>query len=180
MTKVLKAYAVLSPLPLDKATPTVARLAPSMSGAAKVVMLKEGKKAPPFTGKTQDINIPTTEGDLAARVYTPAGNGPFPTVLYIHGGGWVIADIDVYDSSARALCEMSKALVISAENRKEPEHKYRASHDEYLGGLSVGARKCGQLSSRPREVAVAGESAGGNMAASICLMAKQKGVRCRG
>ena len=174
MAKILTAYSLISPLPLDKATPTIARLAPSMSAAAKAVMLEEGKKAPAFTGKTEDINFPTPDGDLKARVYTPAGDGPFPTILFIHGGGWVIADIDVYDSSARALCEMSKALVISTEYRKAPEHKFPASHDDTWAAYEWVLANASKYNGNPKVVAVAGESAGGNMAASICLMAKEK------
>ncbi len=177
MNKILKAYGLLSPLPLDKATPIVARLAPTMTAAAKAVMLTEGKKAPPFTGKTEDITIPTTDGDLPARVYTPSGQGPFPTVFYIHGGGWVIADLDVYDSSARALCEMTKALVISTDYRKAPEHKFPASHDDTWAAYQWTLENAAKYGGDPKKVAVAGESAGGNMAASICLMAKEKGAQ---
>lgn len=119
MKMVLDTYASLNPVALEKSSPEAVRKAPSLADAVKAVMKKEGKSAP-FTGTTQDIKVPTANGDLAARVYIPAGEGPFPTIYYIHGGGWVIADIDIYDSSPRALCEKTKAVVISTEYRKRP------------------------------------------------------------
>ncbi len=91
MKKVLDTYATLSPIPLEKTTPALAKAAPSITAAVKAVMTKDGKKAPAFTGTTDDIKISTPGGDIDARVYKPAGAGPFPTILYIHGGGWVIA-----------------------------------------------------------------------------------------
>lgn len=87
MKQVLDTYSLLSPLPVEKVTPAVAKAAPSISAAVKAVMLKEGKKAPPFTGMTEDIEIPGAAGNIAARIYKPASDGPFPTILYIHGGG---------------------------------------------------------------------------------------------
>lgn len=174
MKKVLDAYALLSPVPIDKTTPAIARTAPTMTTAVKAVMKKEGLEPPAFSGKTQNITIPSADGDLAARVYTPAGEGSFPVIFYIHGGGWVIADIDVYDASARALCEMTKALVISTEYRKAPEHKFPASHDDTWATYQWTLENAAKYNGNPKKVAVAGESAGGNMAASICLMAKEK------
>ncbi len=175
MKMVLDTYASLNPVALDQSTPTDARKAPSLADAVKAVMKKEGKTAP-FTGRTQDIKVPTTNGDLAARVYIPAGDGPFPTIYYIHGGGWVIADIDIYDSSPRALCEMAKALVVSIEYRKAPEHKFPASHDDTWASYQWILANAGQYHGDPKKIAIAGESAGGNMATSICIMAKEKGV----
>lgn len=175
MKMVLDTYASLNPVALDKSTPADARKAPSLADAVKAVMKKEGKTAP-FTGHTQDIKVPTTNGDLAARVYIPAGDGPFPTIYYIHGGGWVIADIDIYDSSPRALCEMTKALVVSIEYRKAPEDKFPASHDDTWAGYQWILGNAVQYHGDPKMIAIAGESAGGNMATSICIMAKEKGV----
>lgn len=177
MKKVLDTFATLSPVPLDKTTPKVARLAPTMTTAVKAVMLKEGIKAPSFTGSVQDIEIPTTESKLKARIYTPAGSGPFPVIFYIHGGGWVIADIDTYDASARSLCEMTKALVISTEYRKAPEHKFPSSHDDTWAAYQWTLENAVKYKGDAAKVAVAGESAGGNMAASICARAKMKKVQ---
>lgn len=176
MKMVLDTYASLNAVPLEKSTPEAVRKAPSLADAVKAVMKKEGKSAP-FTGTTQDIKVPTAGGELAARVYIPAGDGPFPTIYYIHGGGWVIADIDIYDSSPRALCEKTKAVVISTEYRKAPEHKYPAAHDDTWAVYQWVLQNAAKYKGDPKKVAIVGESAGGNMAASICIMAKQKGVQ---
>ncbi|MEO5720524.1 MAG: alpha/beta hydrolase, partial [Chthoniobacterales bacterium] len=173
---VLDTYASLNAVPLEKSTPEAVRKAPSLADAVKAVMKKEGKSAP-FTGTTQDIKVPTAGGELAARVYIPAGDGPFPTIYYIHGGGWVIGDIDIYDSSPRALCEKTKAVVISTEYRKAPEHKYPAAHDDTWAVYQWVLQNAAKYKGDPKKVAIVGESAGGNMAASICIMAKQKGVQ---
>lgn len=177
MKQVLDTYAVLSPIPLEKTTPMVARAAPTISTAAEAVMKKEGKPAPPFTGKIENIKVETPNGNVAARVYTPSGDGPFPVVFYIHGGGWVIASIDAYDASARALCEMAKAVVVSTEYRKAPENKFPASHEDTWNTYQWTLQGIGKYGGDPKRVAVAGESAGGNMAAAICLMAKKQGVQ---
>ena len=178
MKKVLDAYAVLSPIPLENTTPAVAKLAPSISSAVKVVMTKEGKKAPAFTGSTKDFKIDVGNGEeVDARAYIPAGDGPFPTVLYIHGGGWVIADLDVYDSSPRALCELTKAVVISTDYRQAPKNKFPTAHDDTFTVYKWVLQNAGTYKGDTKKVAVVGESAGGNMAAAICMQAKEKGIQ---
>jgi len=177
MKKVLDTYAGLSPIPLEKSTPDAVRKAPAISAAVKAVMKEEGKQAPAFTGTTQDIKIPANGGNIDARVYIPAGAGPFPTIFYIHGGGWVIADLDIYDSSPRGLCEMTKAVVISTHYRQAPEHKFPAAHDDTWAAYQWTLANAAKYKGDPKKVAIAGESAGGNMAASICFMAREKKVQ---
>ncbi len=177
MKKVLDTYAGLSPIPLEKTTPAAARKAPAISAAVKAVMKEEGKQAPAFTGTTQNIKIPANGGNVDARVYIPADDGPFPTIFYIHGGGWVIADLDIYDSSPRGLCEMTKAVVISTHYRQAPEHKFPAAHDDTWAGYQWTLQNAAKYKGDPKKVAIAGESAGGNMAASICFMAREKNVQ---
>lgn len=177
MKEVLDTFAKLNPVPIEKAQPAGAKGAPTISAAVKAVMKKNGKEAPPFTGTTEDIKIPTPGGKVDARVYKPAGNGPFPTILYIHGGGWVIADLNVYDSTPRALCEKAKAVVISTHYRQAPENKFPAAHDDTWAAYEWTLQNAGKYNGDPNKVAVAGESAGGNMAAAICLTAKQNGTQ---
>jgi len=177
MKEVLDTYAGLSPIPLEKTTPAAARKAPAISDAVKAVMKKEGKGSPSFTGTTQDIQIPTGNGGVKARVYIPAGGGPFPTIFYIHGGGWVVADLDIYDSSPRGLCEATKAVVISTHYRQAPEHKFPAAHDDTWAAYQWVTQNAAKYKGDPKKVAVVGESAGGNMAASICFMAREKNVQ---
>ena len=178
MKEVLDAYAVLSPVPIEDTLPAVAKAAPTIASAVKVVMTKDGKKALPFTGSTQDFKINVGGGkEVDARAYIPAGSGPFPTILYIHGGGWVIGSLDAYDASPRALCELTKAVIISTDYRLAPANKFPTAHDDTLTAYQWVLKNAGTYKGNPSKVAVVGESAGGNMAASICLEAKKKGLQ---
>ncbi len=114
---------------------------------------------------------------MDARAYIPAGSGPFPTILYVHGGGWVIGSVDAYDASPRALCELTKAVVISTDYRKAPKNKFPTAHDDTFTAYQWALKNAGTYKGDPSNVAVVGESAGGNMAAAICMEAKQKGIQ---
>src|SRR4051812_40043017 len=109
MLALLKAYASLNPLAIDKVDYETARKNPTIADAVRVLLEQQGRSADPetlFPGViSQDVVIEGAEGPLPARVYTPEGTAPFSVVLYFHGGGWVLADKDVYDSSARGLCK---------------------------------------------------------------------------
>ena len=115
-------------------------------------------------------------GEIPIRIYTPAGEGPFPVVFYIHGGGWVIADLDVYDSSPRALANAAQAIVVSSHYRQAPEHPFPASHEDVFAAYKWTRENAASFHGDPNRIAVAGESAGGNMAAAICLMAREQNV----
>ncbi len=178
MAEVLKAYGAISPVPLEKTTPAVAKAAPTIASAVKIVMAKDGVNAPTFHGTTQDFKIDVGEGNkVNARAYIPAGDGPFPTVLYIHGGGWVIASLEAYDSSPRALAEMTQAVVISTDYRQAPANTFPTAHDDAYSAYKWVLANAGQYKGDTKKVAVVGESAGGNMAADICIKAKQENVQ---
>lgn len=121
--------------------------------------------------------IPGSGGKLPVRIYTPAGQGPFPIIVYFHGGGWVIATIDTYDASARALTKAADAIVMSVEYRKGPEHKFPAAHEDAFSAYQWALRHAEEIGGDPQLVAVAGESAGGNLAAAIPLIARARGER---
>ncbi len=177
MQEVLSAYGKLSPVPIEKTTPVVAKAAPTLATAVKAVMLKDGKKAPAFTGTTKDFKIDAGGHKVDARAYIPAGDGPFPTVLYIHGGGWVIGSVDSYDASPRALCEQAKVVVISTDYRQAPSDRFPAAHEDTFNAYKWVLANAGQYKGDTKKVAVAGESAGGNMAAEICIRAKQENIQ---
>ena len=131
--------------------------------------------APRPVPQVRDISIPTAAGPIPARVYGPAarGSAPAPLIVYWHGGGWVIADLDTYDASARALQAETGAVVLSVHYRQAPEHKFPAAHEDavaaYRWAVSNGARSLG---ADPNRVAVAGESAGGNLAINVAIAAR--------
>ncbi len=121
----------------------------------------------------EDRQIDGPEGRIPLRIYKPAGREPGSTLLFIHGGGWVLGGIACYDPVARALCDESGALVVSVDYRLAPEHPFPAAIDDVLaayqwilGGMGNG--------STPGSVFVAGDSAGGNLAASLCIQARER------
>ena len=105
MQAVLDELASLNPKPITSLSAEDARKQPSIANAVKNLADKQNKKLPEL-GEIDDVEIKLNNVDLDGRVYRPEGDGPFPVILYIHGGGWVLADLDTYDSSARALCRL--------------------------------------------------------------------------
>jgi acetyl esterase/lipase len=106
-----------------------------------------------------------------------AGPAPLPVVLYIHGGGWVIADLDTYDSSPRALANAAKAIVVSTHYRQAPEFPFPAAHDDTWAAWRWTLSHAAVIGGDPARIAVAGESAGANMAAAIALRARDEKVQ---
>ena len=129
---------------------------------------------PEPVGKIEHILIPTDEEDLNARVYTPDGDGPFPVIVYFHGGGWVIANLDVYEPSCRALCNAAEAIVVSVAYRQSPEVKYPAAVNDAYAATQWVLQNAAQIGDA-RRVAIAGESAGGNLTAVTCLKVRDEG-----
>jgi acetyl esterase len=120
----------------------------------------------------QDLEIPDGAGGTQTlRVYTPAnpGVGPLPVVMWIHGGGWVLFDIDTYDASCRGLCNRTGAIVVSPDYRRAPEAVFPASHDDVLTAWRWLVLNAAQMGGDPARMAIGGESVGGNMAAATCL-----------
>ncbi len=89
--------------------------------------------------------------------------------MYVHGGGWVLADLDVYDATCRSLANRTGALVVSVEYRHAPEHPFPAAHDDVLAATRRVMGHAAEFGGDPTRVAIAGESAGGNMAAATCV-----------
>ena len=134
MQAVLDKLAALGAKPLGTISVAEARLQPSPADAVKALMKERGIMPDPATAaiSTRDVSIAGAAGDLPARIYTPPGSGPFPVILYFHGGGWVIAGIETYDASARALAAGTGAIVVSAHYRQAPENKFPAAHDDAI------------------------------------------------
>ena len=131
MAAVLKEFEDLKPKPIISLSAEEARAQPTPADAvAALLREREQSTAPLSIGKTKNRTIPGPGGDIPIRIYTPQGDGPFPVIVYFHGGGWVIATIDTYDSSARALAKTVDAIVVSVEYRKAPEHKFPAAHED--------------------------------------------------
>lgn len=177
MQTVLNQWTALHPTPLDSLTPVQARKQPGLSDAVAELRKKEKGNAPPEQiAGVANRTIPVKGGSVAARIYKPAGNGPFPVVVYYHGGGWVVGNLDTYDPSARALANYGKVLVVSADYRKGPEHKFPAAHSDAFEVYRWVVTHARTLGGDPKRVAVAGEGAGGNLAAGVAMMARDSNV----
>ncbi|MDB5525108.1 MAG: hypothetical protein JWM58_2871 [Rhizobium sp.] len=174
MQAVLNKLAALEAKPLSTLTVPEARTQASPADAANAVALEKKISAKPEAlVKTSDIGIPTSNGVLPARVYMPEGEGPFPVIVYYHGGGWVIADLNVYDATPRALAYHANALVVSVDYRHAPEFKFPAAHEDAWNAYTWVVENIHTMNGNAKEIAVAGESAGGNLAANVALMAKK-------
>jgi acetyl esterase len=175
MQAVLDAHASLNPQPIETLSPEEARKQPSIDQGVAKIMKDQGKK-PEEVGDIDNREVKLESGDVKVRIYTPKGDGPFPVVFFIHGGGWVIADLNTYDASGRAICNAANAIVVSTHYRLAPENKFPAAHEDVFGVYQWVVANAGKFKGDAAKVAVAGESAGGNMAAAICMMAKEKGM----
>lgn len=113
------------------------------------------------------LSIPGPAGPLKARMYTPEGNGPFPTIVYFHGGGWVIGDLDTHDNICRSVCKGSQSVVVSVDYRLAPEHRYPAAVDDAVAATQWVQSHATTLGGS-HVVGIAGDSAGGNLAAVVC------------
>lgn len=178
MQQVLDQLAKLNPKPLETLSATEARKQPSPADAVKRIALKPGAPSPrpEPVEKIDDYGIPGAAGEIKVRVYTPKGSGPFPVIVYFHGGGWVIADLDTYDASPRALANAANAVILSAHYRQGPEHKFPAAHQDAFAAYKWALENLKKLNGQPGKIAVSGESAGGNLATAVCLMAREQNV----
>ncbi len=176
MQAVLDQLAALGAQPLATLTPMQARQQASPADAVRRVLEARGESTDPeAVGKVDNRTVPGPGGQIPIRIYTPQGDGPFPVILYIHGGGWVIADLDTYDASARALADADGAVVVSTHYRQAPEDKFPAAHEDVWAAYQWTLQNAQQINGDPGRVAVAGESAGGNLATDISIRARDEG-----
>ena len=176
MQAVLDQLAALGARPIEELSVEEARSQPTPADAVMAVMEERGAEMPAELAGilTRDITYPGADGsEIAARVYTPPeGEGPFPLIVYFHGGGWVIANIDVYDASARALAAGANAVVVSATYRQAPEALFPAQHEDANAAYEWIVENSGEINADAERLAIAGESAGGNLAMNVAIHAR--------
>lgn len=132
--------------------------------------------APPAVAQVLDLSLDLPGRTLPARLYVPEGAAqPAPLVVYYHGGGWVIGTLETHDSTCRALARASGAAVLSVGYRLAPEHRYPAPLDDCYDALVWAQANAGALGCDPARLAVAGDSAGGNLAAAVAIAARDRG-----
>ncbi|WP_085507235.1 alpha/beta hydrolase [Thalassobacillus devorans] len=152
--------------PMHELTPEEARASTDFSPLAG---------EPVEVAKVENRTVPSTAGDIPVRIYTPEGEGPFPALVFYHGGGWVIGDLDTVDVPCRLLANQSNCVVISVDYRLAPEHKFPAAADDAYAVAKWAVEHGASIDVDSNRIAVGGDSAGGNLAAVVALMARDRG-----
>ncbi|WP_434664122.1 alpha/beta hydrolase [Paraburkholderia sp. A3BS-1L] len=166
----LEAFAGSGAKPLSQSTPEEARalmhqLAHAVRASGAVVEIHS----------VEDLTVPGATGSLRARLYRPTQDRHLPTIIYLHGGGFVIGDLDTHDNICRELARGANAVVVSVDYRLAPEHRYPAAADDALAATKWVIANAGELGGND-VVAVAGDSAGGNLAAVVTQELHAEGI----
>jgi len=179
MQAVLDAQASLKPKPIENLTPAVARMQPSPTDGVMQVMTMKGMPTAPDPAVTAKPMAYGSDPKQTALIYKPVaakGNGPLPLIVYYHGGGWVIADLKTYDATPRFLSKQLNAIVVSVEYRHAPEAKFPAQHDDANMAYAWAAKNAAAWGGDPMHIALAGESAGGNLAVATAIHTRDAGM----
>ena len=131
---------------------------------------------PEPVAKVEDRTIPTPNGDLPIRLYTPEGDGPLPVLVFFHGGGWVVGNLESHDATCRTLANAAGCITLAVDYRLAPEHKFPAAPEDCYEATKWAVLNAAALGGDPQRVAVGGDSAGGNLAAAVALMSGDRGA----
>jgi acetyl esterase len=153
--------------PLESMSPGEARQA-----ATEALQAIAGE--PEEVARVVSVSIPHPDRTIPIRIYTPAGDGPFPCLVYFHGGGWVVCDLDTHDVVCRAIARRAGAVVVNVDYRLSPEAKFPAAVDDAYAAVQWVAANAGRLGVDAHRMGVGGDSAGGNLSAVMCLRARDE------
>jgi acetyl esterase len=170
----LQARAFLDQLAAAGSPPLNALSVPDARQALLTLFATTGEKEP--IQRVEDRHIPGPGGPIPIRIYTPQGNNRLPILVYFHGGGWVLGDLETHDAPCRALANAASCLVIAVDYRLAPEHKYPAAVEDCYAATKWVVLNAAALGGDPMRIAVGGDSAGGNLAAAVALMARDRGT----
>jgi len=168
--RVIDAMAALNLKPVEESTPAEAR---------ESIRARTAALGPfPDVAAIVDHRVPVAGGDITVRAYSPGGPGPHPALVYYHGGGWVIGDLHTHDGLCRSLTNAGRCAVLSVDYRLAPESKYPVAVEDSYAALLWIAANADRLGIDRRRIAVGGDSAGGNLATVMALVARdRKGPR---
>ena len=178
MLAVIEQFIAYNTPPLPMLSPRQARMTPNIQDAVKATLHLNNVSPRQPAVSIKGMKIPSTAPDSTlVRIYTPqAGAAPYPVIVYYHGGGWVIGSLDQYEPSCLALAQNTQAIVVSVDYRLAPENKFPAAHLDAYSAYKWVVNNAASFGGSAAKVAVAGESAGGNMATGVCLIAKDSGI----
>ncbi len=161
---------------LDKSAhlPATHTLSVADARARYEALVKVLPPAAPIAG-VAERTIPGPGGPLKLRLYTPPGPGPYPVIVFFHGSGFVLCSLDTHDGICRNLCGGVGALVVSVDYRLAPEHRFPAAPDDCLAATRWVAAHAAEIGADPTHIAVAGDSAGANLAAVTALRTRDEG-----
>jgi len=163
----LEQMAALDMPPMSSMTPEVIR----QGIAAQIGIFGEGEPVAHVANRT----IPGPAGEIPVRIYTPEGDGPFPVLVFFHGGGWVICTLDTHDGQCRSLANGAGCVVVSVDYRLAPEHKFPAAPEDCYAATKWAAEHATELNGDAARLAIGGDSAGGNLTAVVAQMARDQG-----
>src|SRR5689334_17959612 len=157
--------------------PHIATLTPDAirAGIAAEIEAERRQTPPEPIARVDNRTIPGPAGEIPVRIYTPDGDGPFPVLVFFHGGGWVICSLDSHDGICRALANGAGCVAVSVDYRLAPEHKFPAAPEDCFAATQWVAAHAGELHADPNRLAVGGDSAGGNLTAVVTQMAREHG-----
>ena len=172
-------------MPLD---PEAKAILDALSGGEEVdpfslphTVIREGFAAMPSSAEGPEVStvemreVDGPAGKIPVRIYTPAGKAPRPGIVFFHGGGFVVCDLDSHDATCRELANGADCVVVSVDYRLAPEAKFPAAPEDCYAATQWVSREAEQLGIDPARIAVAGDSAGGNLAAVVAMMCRDRG-----
>ena len=162
----------------EKGVPPTHTLTPAQARAFYRERRTFTQPDPPEVGSVQDLQASGPAGPVPVRSYRPAGSSPtdvLPVLVYFHGGGWVIGDLDTHDVLCRQLCNLSGCAVVAVDYRMGPEHRFPAAVDDAMAATRWVHAQAQALKVDASRLAVGGDSAGGNLAAVVALAARDAG-----
>ncbi|MDP6706081.1 MAG: alpha/beta hydrolase [Alphaproteobacteria bacterium] len=158
--------------------PAMETLAPEAARTQMEDLVKARGLEPEPVGGVEELLLPGPGGGIPARLYRPirGADAPLPVLIYYHGGGHVIGSLDTHDGVARALSNHGECAVLSVNYRKAPEHVFPAAVEDAFAAAQWAGEKGGEVGLDTGRIAVGGDSAGGNLAAVVALMARDAGA----
>jgi acetyl esterase len=158
----------------DGAAP-IETLSPEEARQAVVDAMKDIVGPPEEIGGVENLRIPHPERPIPIRIFTPEGECPFACLVYFHGGGWVVCDLDTHDAACRAIARRAGAVVVAVDYRLSPEYKFPAAVEDCYAAVQWVTANAARLRVDPRRIVVGGDSAGGNLSTVMCLKCRDEG-----